>query len=71
MVIGYNDLLFKGEDMKSLPMLLSALLLFVLAGCSTKEESTKTLYQNEKAMYQKFGASKAESELDKEVEKLK
>lgn len=57
--------------MKSLNLLLCALFLFFLAGCAAKEESPKTLYQNEKALYQKFGASKAESELDKEVEKLK
>ena len=51
--------------------MLCALFLFLFSGCASKEESTKTLYQNEKALYQKFGASKAESELDKEVEKLK
>lgn len=57
--------------MKSLNLMLCALFLFLFSGCASKEESTKTLYQNEKALYQKFGASKAESELDKEVEKLK
>jgi hypothetical protein len=57
--------------MKSLNILLIALFLFILSGCASKEESPKTLYQNEKALYQKFGASKAESELDAEVEKLK
>ncbi|MFA7083960.1 MAG: hypothetical protein WC141_05430 [Arcobacteraceae bacterium] len=57
--------------MKSLSLVLSAVILFLLTGCSSKQESTKTLYQNEKAMHQKFGASKAESELDKEIEKLK
>lgn len=57
--------------MKSLNLLLCALFISLLAGCAAKEESPKTLYQNEKALYQKFGASKAESELDKEVEKLK
>lgn len=58
--------------MKIHHLVLAFFAVFMLANCASKEEtSTKSLYQNEKALYQKYSASKAEAELDKEVEKLK
>jgi hypothetical protein len=49
--------------------------LFIMVGISNEpvkkkiEEAVKTSFKNDKAMYQKFLASKADGELDKELEK--
>jgi hypothetical protein len=58
--------------MKIHHLMLAFIATFMFTNCASKQESsTKSLYQNEKALYQKYSASKAESELDQEVEKLK
>lgn len=62
--------------MKIHHLMLAFIATFMFTNCASKQESkqdssAKSLYQNEKALYQKYSASKAESELDQEVEKLK
>jgi len=58
-------------------VVISVLAIFIMVGCGQQpvaknpnvSQPTKSLYKNEKAMYQKFQGKKANDELEKELNK--
>ena len=58
-------------------VIISVLAIFMMVGCTQQpvaqnpqiNQPTKSLYKNEKAMYQKFQGKKANDELERELNK--